>query len=130
MFPDSFREEYYRSAAARIGALSDFTSILRDQLHLIGAESGRVDLLVSRDAALLVLTEYRNLEERYIVQVRAGVLSPEPLMEALIACRRRLAAALTERLIVLLDNRIPQEYPGHRILYFSGEGELTSPPGE
>lgn len=129
MSPAEAREEYYRHAAARSAALSDFFSILREQLALLAAESGRIDLLANRNAALAALTGYRALEEESAKKIAAKLADPAPLMERLLACRRRLAAAVGERLFSLLDSSIPHDYPAPRQLRFDSEGRLIAPPG-
>lgn len=130
MSPAEAREEYYRQAAARSAALSGFFVILREQLALLAAESGRIDLLGNRNAALAALTGYRALEEDCEKKIAAGLLDPQPLMERLLSCKRRLAATAGERLLALFDGSIPHEYPEPRTLRFDGEGRLIAPPGE
>ena len=129
MSPAEAREEYYRQAAARSAALSGFFVILREQLALLAAGSGRIDLLANRNAALAALTGYRVLEEDCEKKLAAGLLDPQPLMERLLACKRRLAAAAGERLLAQLDKSIPHTYPQPRTLRFDGEGRLIAPPG-
>jgi hypothetical protein len=130
MSPAEAREEYYRHAAARSAALSDFFSILRDQLALLAAKSGRIDLLANRNAALAALTGYRALEEESGKIIAAKLADPAPLMERLLACRRRLAAAVGERLFSLLDSSIPHDYPARGNCGLTVRGGLLPPRGQ
>ena len=128
MYPVEFRAEYLRGVAARSAALSRFSSLQRELLKLLAVDCGRVALLTVRDAALVAINEYRELEEDHQERVDEGVYEPLSPLEALVSCRRKLAAAVGARLADLLEKRVPQAYPEKRRLYFGGSGQLIPPP--